>query len=311
MSLWSAGIVATLVTSSRWPTILAPARSRRSRATADGSSPRRAACQLRSTRHRVAHRPRSQFRAVGADRREQVARASRRRPRGSPPASGSRGSPRAASRPRPARRPPCSRFVASHAAVPGRCRLGGADGGRRGLRQRLGAAQHPGAAAHRPLQRHAGRWSATAPPSRGASAVGRLAPAPAGPPAMSAAIRRANTSPSSSEFDASRFAPCTPVQATSPQAYRPGIEVRPVQVGADPAGGVVGGRRHRDQVVGRVDAGRAAGRGDGREPAGRRLRQVAGVEPHVVGALGGHAPGGCPWPRRRAAPARPARAGRP
>lgn len=29
------------------------------------------------------------------------------------------------------------------------------------------------------------------------------------------------------ELDASRFAPCTPVQATSPQAYRPGTVVRP------------------------------------------------------------------------------------
>ena len=35
---------------------------------------------------------------------------------------------------------------------------------------------------------------------------------------MSAAIRRANTSPSSSELEASRLAPCTPVQAASPQA---------------------------------------------------------------------------------------------
>ena len=35
---------------------------------------------------------------------------------------------------------------------------------------------------------------------------------------MSAAIRRAKTSPSSKELEASRFAPCTPEQATSPQA---------------------------------------------------------------------------------------------
>ena len=44
---------------------------------------------------------------------------------------------------------------------------------------------------------------------------------------MSSAIRRAKTSPSSSELEASRLAPCTPVQAASPHAYRPGIEVRP------------------------------------------------------------------------------------
>ena len=43
----------------------------------------------------------------------------------------------------------------------------------------------------------------------------------------SSAIRRPNTSPSSSEFEASRLAPCTPVQAASPQAYSPGTEVRP------------------------------------------------------------------------------------
>ncbi len=35
---------------------------------------------------------------------------------------------------------------------------------------------------------------------------------------MSAAMRSAKTRPSRSELDASRFAPCTPVQATSPHA---------------------------------------------------------------------------------------------
>ena len=34
----------------------------------------------------------------------------------------------------------------------------------------------------------------------------------------SVAMRRANTNPSRSELLASRFAPCTPVHATSPQA---------------------------------------------------------------------------------------------
>ena len=48
-----------------------------------------------------------------------------------------------------------------------------------------------------------------------------------GRPAMSAAMRSAKTRPSSRELEASRFAPCTPVQATSPQAYRPGTVVRP------------------------------------------------------------------------------------
>ena len=39
--------------------------------------------------------------------------------------------------------------------------------------------------------------------------------------------RFANTTVSSSEFEASRFAPCTPVQAHSPQAYSPGSVVSP------------------------------------------------------------------------------------
>nr|BFF20157.1 hypothetical protein GCM10025730_36780 [Promicromonospora thailandica] len=43
----------------------------------------------------------------------------------------------------------------------------------------------------------------------------------------SRAAREANTMPSSSEFDASRLAPCTPVQATSPTAYRPSTDDRP------------------------------------------------------------------------------------
>ena len=44
---------------------------------------------------------------------------------------------------------------------------------------------------------------------------------------IATAARAPNTSPSSSELLASRFAPWTPVQATSPAANRPGSEVRP------------------------------------------------------------------------------------
>ena len=40
-------------------------------------------------------------------------------------------------------------------------------------------------------------------------------------------MRPAKTRPSSSELEASRLAPWTPVHATSPQAYRPGTLVRP------------------------------------------------------------------------------------
>ena len=39
--------------------------------------------------------------------------------------------------------------------------------------------------------------------------------------------RAPNTSPSSSELLARRFAPCTRVHATSPAANRPGTDVRP------------------------------------------------------------------------------------
>ena len=41
-----------------------------------------------------------------------------------------------------------------------------------------------------------------------------------------AARRWANTQPSKREFDARRLAPCRPVCAVSPTAYRPGTEVR-------------------------------------------------------------------------------------
>ena len=43
--------------------------------------------------------------------------------------------------------------------------------------------------------------------------------------ATSRATRSENTSPSSSELDASRLAPCTPVQATSPAAQSPARDV--------------------------------------------------------------------------------------
>ena len=67
---------------------------------------------------------------------------------------------------------------------------------------------------------------ATTTPSSGASASpefqsgmfgGGPLPSEKSPTARSAA-RRPKTSPSSSEFEASRFAPCRPVQATSPIA---------------------------------------------------------------------------------------------
>ena len=71
--------------------------------------------------------------------------------------------------------------------------------------------------------------------------AGRAGPNPAGStplpgctrapfPFISAQVAPAispNTNPSSSELLASRFAPCSPVLATSPAAYNPGTSVRP------------------------------------------------------------------------------------
>ncbi|HWH34217.1 MAG TPA: FAD-binding protein [Acidimicrobiales bacterium] len=44
---------------------------------------------------------------------------------------------------------------------------------------------------------------------------------------MASTTRGAKTIPSSRELEASRLAPCTPVQATSPQAHRPARLVAP------------------------------------------------------------------------------------
>ncbi len=54
-----------------------------------------------------------------------------------------------------------------------------------------------------------------------------VSPGPSRPAAMASASRAPNTIPSSNEFDASRLAPCTPVQATSPTAHNPAIALAP------------------------------------------------------------------------------------
>ena len=56
----------------------------------------------------------------------------------------------------------------------------------------------------------------------------------AGRAASRSAQRRAATSPSVIEFDASRFAPWTPVQATSPTANSPSTDVRPSRSASTP-----------------------------------------------------------------------------
>ena len=148
------------------------------------------------------------------------------------------------------------------------------------------------------------------PRRRSRAVVGGSSPA-ASRAVMSSAIRWAKTRPSSSELDASRLAPCTPVQDTSPHAYRPVERGPAVQVGLDAAAGVVLGGGHRQRLGGRVEAQLAAarrrstgtgargtrGRGAGRRGRRGRCRSRASA-PRSRG------------PRRRAARGRPAR-GRP
>ena len=94
---------------------------------------------------------------------------------------------------------------------------------------------------------------------RRSRAAGRRAPA--------SAARRPKTKHSLSEFDASRLAPCRPVQAHSPTAYRRSTPVAPVEVGDDPAHHVVAGGRDRDALRHRVQAGLAQRADDVREAA--------------------------------------------
>ena len=119
--------------------------------------------------------------------------------------------------------------------------------------QRPGTADHPGARRSWPAGAGRGPWprrGRTAPPS-GAPAgdVGPGRGEPAAPPArcrpsrigastpvavgpspparIVSASRAPKTMPSSNELEASRLAPWTPVQATSPAAHRPGSAVAP------------------------------------------------------------------------------------
>ena len=218
VSVWSAGMVATLVTSTRSGPPRSSVRARSTiRATATGSSP-----TVAQRRPSVGPESRRLPRLASACRC--AVRPARRWPRHSSPASGKSSrqwQPRVS----------CARVGgadqrAGHGEQVGRLPGGGAGGGPvraelgQGLRrpgQRLGAAQHAGAARSWPAaaaRRDAG--STTQPAPVGAGQPGR--PGRAGRAAMSSAIRRAKTSPSSSELEASRLAPCTPVQATSPQA---------------------------------------------------------------------------------------------
>ena len=165
-----------------------------------------------------------------------------------------------------------------------------------GARSRLvGVAQHAGVARHDPLQLVA---RSTAPAARGAAPTARPsvrrrrdAAQHAGRLGRVLARRRsprrrarANTRPSSSEFDASRFAPCTPEHAASPHAHRPGSVVAPSRSVHDAAREVVRRGRDREPVAASGRARRAA---HGRQIVGNRVGKssiAGGVEPEVVEA---------------------------
>ena len=89
---------------------------------------------------------------------------------------------------------------------------------------------------------------------------------------IASAARAPNTSPSSSELLASRLAPCTPVQATSPAANRPGDRRAAVEVGFDAAHDVVRRRAHRNAIAREIEAGVRARLRDGRKAAPDELR---------------------------------------
>ena len=86
---------------------------------------------------------------------------------------------------------------------------------------------------------------------------------------IASAARAPNTSPSSSELLASRLAPCTPVQATSPAANSPRDRRAAVEVGLDAAHDVVRGRAHRNPIGRQIEPGL---RGTPAVIVGNRLR---------------------------------------
>ena len=68
------------------------------------------------------------------------------------------------------------------------------------------------------------------PPGSSTPSTARIAPvgsAPTTPCSMASTARGPNTMPSSSEFEARRLAPCTPVSAASPAAHSPSSDDAP------------------------------------------------------------------------------------
>ena len=107
------------------------------------------------------------------------------------------------------------------------------------------------------------------------------------------ASRAPKTIPSSSELEASRLAPCTPVQAASPAAQSPGSAVAPHRSVTTPperwwAAGAMGSQSTAGSSP--MAASEAAMVGNRCVEA----LEAGGVEPQVVDAL--RRPCGRPWP---------------
>ena len=89
---------------------------------------------------------------------------------------------------------------------------------------------------------------------------------------MARPARAPNTTPSSSELLASRLAPCTPVQAASPAANKPGRAGAAVQIGPDAAHRVMRGGTHGRGRALEIDAVRQAGLVDAGEALANEAR---------------------------------------
>ena len=200
------------------------------------SAPQRGASSAPARRQRLASSPAPPGAGGRAERR-----------RASPTtASARRASDAARAAPR---RPRSWPAAACRAAWPRRRRTGAAS---RSARTR---SRRPAAARRRRTDTATRSPSIGASPQDGRAARRSVLGARRRPPRCASASRAPNTMPSSSEFDARRLAPCTPVQATSPTAHSPGSALRPVEVGDHAARQVVGGRGDRQPVHRGVEPG--------------------------------------------------------
>ena len=227
MSTWSAGMVATLVTSTPpGAEVLVERVVARSARTATGSSPaaRSVACDLLRSPQCLPARGRAHRPVPSAMSRwpSQSSRTTGKSSRQWQPRVSSRVD--AAADERRGDGDQVGRLPARRLGVgPGRGELGERA---RGPRERRGAAQHAGPAGHRPSAAPAGRPGSTTHRSPSAVGAGSACSGRSGRDVLRRSAGRRPAPPAASCWR-SRLAPCTPVQATSPQAYRPGIDVRP------------------------------------------------------------------------------------